>query len=201
MTEINENNLPIYLQNYNVNILCYDNNADKIPDNCDFSKFGCCADGITPKKNRNGSNCVPLCGSVRYNTVSVNPSNEKRKRVWNFKTSGTLKPHDRDYIIQYNFKDVDYTGEIFFENKISGNLNVCGRILDMSKFARYSYSSKKKIVNIIISQERWGFSIKRETNFYLDIEIDDGSSSCQINYYLVADQKTTIVYKCIFKCM
>ena len=32
------------------------------------------------------------CGSVRYSTVGVIPSDVSKKRVWNFKASGTLQP-------------------------------------------------------------------------------------------------------------
>ena len=179
MTEINENNLPIYLQNYKVTILCYDNYAGKISDNCDFSKFGCCADGITPKKNRNGSNCVPLCGTARYNTVSVNPSNEKRKRVWNFKTSGSLKRHDGDYIIQYNFKDVDYNGQISFENKISGTLNICDRILNMSKISSFIFDNATKRLTITL---KLNFRISASTlfSFSTSINSNDKEDSCSI---------------------
>lgn len=120
------------------------------------------------------------CGSVRYNTVGLIPSDVSEKRVWNFKVSGILQPVKDIIQIIFNFQNVEYDGEITFENKLSGYLTICGRVLDLSKSGFYEYNSRQKILVIGISQERWGFSIKRETNFYLNVDIDDAINSVSL---------------------
>ena len=131
-----------------------------------------------------------ICGSVRYSTVGVIPSDLKEKRVWNFKVSGILKPTKDIIQIIFNFQNVEYDEEITFENQISGYLTICGRVLDLSKSGFYEYNSLQRILVIGISQERWGFSIKRETNFYLNVDIDDSSSQA------VSDENFTYFQLC-----
>ena len=113
---IPENNLPIYLQNYTVNVLCYEKAYDN-EINCESGIYGCCSDEVTPKENIFGTNCIPECGSSKYSTVGILPSNVKQKRIWNFKLAGKFRPHEGNYVIQYNFQNIDYENvNINFEN-------------------------------------------------------------------------------------
>ena len=126
--------------------------------------------------NADGSNCPGEVGTIQYSTLGVIPSNKKDARVWDLKASGTLKPHDKDYIIHYDLSKVDYDGKVTFENELSGVITVCGRVISISKKnATYLICEETKTVSIIIDQSRWGFSIIKETPFSMDIQIDDAT--------------------------
>ena len=175
---IPQNNLPIYLQEYTISVLGDINSlecpSEPVLGGCVGTQYGCCPDGVTAS-NADGSNCPSEVGTIQYSTLGVIPSNKKDARVWDLKASGTLKPHDKDYIIHYDLSKVDYDGKVTFENELSGVLTVCGRVISISrKNATWYPCESKKTVSIIIDQSRWGFSIKKETPFSMDIQLDDG---------------------------
>lgn len=159
MTEIPENNLPIYLQNYTVSILSGNEKS----------------------------------GTVDYTTVGIIPSNVSGKKVWNFKVSGTLQPQTDEYIFLFDFQNVNYDAKISFEDKISGSLNICGRVLDISKNGYFTYSSKFKTLSIILSKQRWGFLLKRESKFSLNVEINDTVQIQQTYFFKLCQQKKEIL--------
>jgi hypothetical protein len=178
MSTIPPNNLPIYLQNYTVTILCRD--VDTVcPDSpivggCSGTVYGCCPDGTTVKQNESGTNCLRQCGTVLYSTVGLLPSNERLKRVWNLNLTGTLTFNDNDeYVILYNFSQVEYAEKtITFENILSGTIVVCGRVLDASRVAEYDYCDATSILKIRIKKEKLP-RLKRETNFSMNLLLDD----------------------------
>ena len=153
MTEqntISQNNLPIYLQEYTISVLG------------NLTSLNC---SVTPEDE---------VGTIQYSTLGIIPSNKKDFRVWHLKASGTLKRHDKDYIIHYDLSKVNYDGRVTFENPLSGFITVCGRVISISKKnARWLPCEETKTVSIIIDQSRWGFSIKKETPFYMDVQLDD----------------------------
>ena len=134
------------------------------------------------------------CGSIQYSTVGVLPSNLKEKRVWNLVGNGTLKKHSGEYILFYNFSKVDSSFAITFENKIDGLITVCGRVLDAFKYTSYSYDLSKKTLTITIDQSKWGFSVKRETEFSFDLQLNDSANtitSLVFDYFYDTDTQTT----------
>ena len=205
--EIPDNNLPVYLQQYEVHIL----NTDKLRpcDNqsCVSSERGCCPDNVTPvppsgeceiggcagtefgccpfsteaKADPQGSNCGTIAGSVLYTTVGAIPSNEPEARVWQLNLSGSLKPGVEKYYIVYDFQNVNYKykDRITFENAITGTFTICGRVLDASKYLDYTYCDETLLLTIIIETKKWDFRLKKETTISYQIQIDDdASSSC-----------------------
>jgi hypothetical protein len=76
--------------------------------------------------------------------------------VWNLNLTGTLKPNtDGDYVIVYNFSQVDYAEkDITFENILSGTIVVCGRVLDASRVADYDYCDATSILKIRIKNDK-----------------------------------------------
>ena len=131
------------------------------------------------------------CGSIEYSTVGVLPSNVKKKRVWNLTGNGTLKKHNGDYILLYNFSKVDAQFAITFQNKMDGLITVCGRVLDANKCTNYSYDLSKKTLTITIDQSRWGFSVKRETEFSFDLQLnDDANAFLTFDYFYDTNTQT-----------
>ena len=202
---IPDNNLPVYLQQYNVKIL----NVD-IPEcligGCQGTEFGCCCDKITPAIDASGSNCIGGCcgtqfgccpysteakidlegsncgtiaGSVLYTTVGAIPSNVALKRVWDLNLTGYLKPNRDKYYIVYDFSEVNYKEKdrITFEDKLSGTFNICGRVLDASKVFDYKFCDVKLTLTIIIDTNKWDFRLKKEVLFSYQLNVNDNEST------------------------
>ena len=132
-------------------------------------------------------------GSVDYSTVGIIPSNVQKKRVWNIRLSGTLEPQKDEYIFLFNFENVDYDSIVTFENKISGSFNICDRILDISKNGYFLYSTQFKTLSIIISKKRWGFVLKRNSKFSMNVEINDNSIVQKTYYFGFCQKKNNIL--------
>ena len=198
---IPDNNLPVYLQQYDVNILNVDLPKCLIG-GCQGTEFGCCCDKITPaidasqsnciggccgtefgccpysteaKKDSQGSNCGTITGSVLYTTVGAIPSNVSKDRVWDLNLTGYLKPNTDKYYIVYDFTNVNYKykDRIRFENKLSGTFNICGRVLDASKFVDYKFCDAKLTLTIIIDTKKWDFRLKKEVLFSYQLNVND----------------------------
>ena len=208
--EIPDNNLPVYLQQYEVNIL----NTDKLrpcnDQSCVSSERGCCPDNVTPvppsgeceiggcagtefgccpfsteaKADAQGSNCGTIAGSVLYTTVGAVPSNVPEARVWQLDLSGSLKPGVEKYYIVYDFQNVNYKykDRITFENAITGTFTICGRVLDASKYLDYTYCDETLLLTIIIETKKWDFRLKKESAISYQIQMDDFTCLCQQQY-------------------
>ena len=81
---IPDNNLPIFLQQYTVDIFDVKNENCYAIGGCAGTQFGCCPDKVTAKEDVQGSNCPSPVGSVLYTTVGAIPSNKVGDRVWQF---------------------------------------------------------------------------------------------------------------------
>ena len=170
--EIPDNNLPVFLQQYEVNILntnklrpcndesCVSTEKGCCPDNvtpvpprgdcpiggCAGTQFGCCPYSTEAKVDQEGSNCGTIAGSVLYNTVGAIPSNEVGDRVWQLNLTGSLKPGVDTYYIVYDFQKVNYKykDKITFENAVTGTFNICGRVLDANRYLIKEFVSNSR---------------------------------------------------------
>lgn len=145
--EIPTKNLPIYLQNYTVSVVSGDKNIE-----CPSAPL---------------SNSL---GKVDYSIIGILPSNRKGERLWNVKLEGKLEKHDGNYIIQCDFSEINNVYSIFLDKTASGILTVCNRIMDISSIVVLNYCKEDKILSFIIDQSRWGFSIKKETDFSINVK-------------------------------
>ena len=120
-------------------------------------------------------------GNVSYTTVGSIPSNEPLARVWALNLTGTLAPNVKKYRIVYDFSEVDYKGDITFENTISGTFTICGRVLDASKIIgkNYTYSDQNRTLTIELNTSKWNFRLIKPTLFSYQLSIDDCSGPCQ----------------------
>jgi len=216
--EIPDNNLPVYLQQYDVNVLntdqlrpcndqscvstergCCPDNVTPVPPSgeceiggCAGTEFGCCPFSTEAKADPQGSNCGTIAGSVLYTTVGAIPSNEIGKRVWQLDLSGSLKAGVDKYYIVYDFQNVNYKYKdtITFENQITGTFNICGRVLDASKYLDYEFCDETLLLTIIIDTKHWDFRLKKEVSFSYSINVDD--SSCPEASTITTSQGTEI---------
>ena len=210
---IPDNNLPVYLQQYDVNILNVDLPKCLIG-GCQGTEFGCCCDKITPaidasqsnciggccgtefgccpysteaRKDSQGSNCGTIAGSVLYTTVGAIPSNVSKARVWDLNLTGYLKPNVDKYYIVYDFTNVNYKykDRITFEDKLSGTFNICGRVLDASKLLDYKFCDAKLTLTIIIDTKKWDFRLKKEVLFSYQLNVNDADdiTTFSCSYY------------------
>ena len=203
-SEIPENNLPVYLQQYEVYILntsklrpcndksCVSSEKGCCPDNvtpvppsgdcpiggCAGTRFGCCPYSTEAKVDQEGSNCGTIAGSVLYNTVGAIPSNQVGDRVWELNLSGSLKPGVDTYYIVYDFQKVNYKykDEITFENALTGTLNICGRVLDANRYIDKIFCDETQTLTLIIDAKKFGFRLKKEAGFSYTINVDDSSN-------------------------
>ena len=105
-----------------------------------------------------------------YSIIGILPSNRKGERLWNIKLEGKLVKHDGNYIIQCDFSKIDNIYSIFLDKSASGILNICNRIMDITSIVVLNYCKEDKILSLIIDQSRWGFSIKKETDFSINVK-------------------------------
>ena len=200
--EIPDNNLPVYLQQYKVYI--FNKDYPECKTTCASSEAGCCADDVTPvppgglcpiggcagtefgccpfsteAKKSPLDTCGVIAGKAIYNTVGAIPSNETGKRVWELNLSGELQPNHPVYYIVYDFQRVDYKykDKITFENIVTGTLNICGRVLDASKYIEKSFCDGNETLTIKIDTRKWDFRIKKKVKFSYRLNVDDSSCS------------------------
>ena len=219
--EIPDNNLPVYLQQYEVNILntnklrpcnnescvstekgCCPDNVTPVPPSgdcpigCAGTQFGCCPYSTEAKVDQEGSNCGTIAGSVLYNTVGAIPSNEVGDRVWQLNLSGFLKPGVDTYYIVYDFQKVNYKykDKIRFENAVTGTFNTCGRVLDANRYLTTEFCDETQTLTIIIDTKKWGFRLKKEVMFSYTINVDDSSETIS-NVPLPIEFNTTFTLK------
>ena len=143
--KIPDNNLPIYLQKYKVNILDGKDNDTKAG-SVTYTTVGTIPSNV---KNTRVWN---------FNlTGTLNPNIDMYHIVYDFK--------DVDY------KDKN----VIFNNIVSGAFNICGEVFDASKVIgrNYTFSDKDSTLTIIINTTKLGFRLKKETLFSYQLNIDD----------------------------
>ena len=197
--EIPDNNLPVYLQKYKVYI--FNKNYPDCKTTCASSEAGCCTDDVTPvspggcpvdgcagtefgccpfsteAKKSPFDTCDLIAGTATYNTVGAIPSNKAGKRVWELNLSGELEPNHPVYYIVYDFQRVDYKDKITFENIVTGTLNICGRVLDATKYTEKSFCDGNRTLTIKIDTRKWDFRFRKKVRFSYRLNVDD-SSDC-----------------------
>lgn len=206
--EIPDNNLPVYLQKYKVYI--FNKNYPDCKTTCASSEAGCCADDVTPvspggcpvdgcagtefgccpfsteAKKSPFDTCDLIAGTATYNTVGAIPSNKAGKRVWELNLSGELEPNHPVYYIVYDFQRVDYKDKITFENIVTGTLNICGRVLDATKYTEKSFCDGNRTLTIKIDTRKWDFRFRKKVRFSYRLNVDDtsycgaGNSTCNV---------------------
>ena len=210
--EIPDNNLPVYLQQYKVYI--FNKNYPDCKTTCASSEAGCCADDVTPvppgglcpiggcagtefgccpfsteAKQSRLDTCGVIAGKATYNTVGAIPSNEAGKRVWELNLLGELEPNHPVYYIVYDFQRVDYKDKITFENIVTGTLNICGRVLDASKYIEKSFCDGNRTLTIKIDTRKWDFRFRKKVRFSYRLNVDDSSYCKAVSPSYTPDSK------------
>lgn len=185
------NNLPIYPQNYNIEITCkpYDcpceekkpkgcwykkkkrhspKNEDKEPPligGCAGTEFGCCPDGKTTKNDPEGSNCPNKCGENILSTVGILPGKEVGFYNWNFIATYHLSNKSSTFTFTYDFTDSDIPEDnVIFEEPLQGTITFNGLVFDASKYINYSYNNDEKKVYFTFYQGRLPEELIRSKN-------------------------------------
>jgi hypothetical protein len=146
--EIPDNNLPIYLQQYNVKILDY-TKSETIGGTVSYTTTG-----IIPSKIQNGR-------VWRLNLTGYLKPNVSQYSI----------------IYDFSNVDYPEKNSIIFSDIISGTFNLCGRILDASKIIgfRYVYSDSNSTLKIILDTSKLDFILKRESLFSYQLNLSDAS--------------------------
>ena len=103
------------------------------------------------------ANCISCWAKVQLKAKS------------NLKLEGKFYQHDGNYIIQCDFSNIDDIYNIFLDKNANGVLIVCNRVMDVTNILILDYCEESKILSLIIDQSIWGFSIKRETDFSINV--------------------------------
>lgn len=146
---------------------------------CCGTPFGCCPYSTESKVDREGTNCGTIAGSVLYTTVGAIPSNVPLKRVWDLNLTGYLQPNVGKYYIFYDFTNVNYQykDKITSEDQLSGTFNICGQVLDATKYLDYHFCDANLTLTIMIYTRKWDFRLKKKAIFSYQLNVND-SSSC-----------------------
>ena len=150
--QIQPTNLPIYLQNYTVDILDGKKEPKKMGD-VFYSTVG-----AIPSN-------VPRARVWQMNlTGTLRPTSEKYTILYDFKK------------VDYQNKNIR------FENIVSGTFNVCGQVLDASKVIgkNYTFSDEESTLTFTIKIPKLGFRLKKESLFSFNLTIDD-DTSCDLS--------------------
>lgn len=122
-------------------------------------------------------------GGITFSSVSANPTNSFdsegfNKRAWRFTLEGVLNPSDTEYILRFDFSNVEVPLSYSFEGDVLGTytLNRCKPQNARGVFD-YTYDSKLKILDLRFFK---GKTITKLTNIYFDLSIFD--SQCQACY-------------------
>ena len=166
--QIQPTNLPIYLQNYTVDILDGKKEPKKMGD-VFYSTVG-----AIPSN-------VPRARVWQMNlTGTLRPTSEKYTILYDFKK------------VDYQNKNIR------FENIVSGTFNVCGQVLDASKVIgkNYTFSDEESTLTFTIKIPKLGFRLKKESLFSFNLTIDDLSSttSCPTDPACFGDDYQPITY-------
>ena len=146
--EIPNNNLPIYLQQYNVRIV--DGETDEPKGNIQYSTVGAIPSNQIQRRVWN----LNLTGKL-------DPNADIYKIVYDFSN--------------VNDKEKDI---ITFENDLSGTFRICGHVMDASRIMTYEYSEKESTLTILINRKKWGFRLRKSTLFSYTLDIDDEELCC-----------------------
>lgn len=161
-----ENNLPIYPQNYNIDIqckpyYCCDKKEEKpcceekLIGGCAGTEYGCCSDGKTAKMNPEGTNCPNLCGENILSTVGILPGRELFFYNWNFIATYHLNNNSSEFTLIYDFTNSAIPeGNVNFQGQLQGTMTYNGLVLDASKYINYSYIYQEKKVIFTFYQNR-----------------------------------------------
>lgn len=139
------NNVPIYLQKYNVNIFSERNES--------VGKVMYTTVGTIPSNEKNKRIwSLTLTGFLK-------PNVDHYSIVYKFSKT--------------DYKDNNIEGS--FENIISGTFNICGRVLDASKIisSHYSDNDIESTLTIKLDATKWNFRLKKESLFYYDLNVND----------------------------
>ena len=147
--KIPDNNLPIYLQKYTVEIFSSKENETKYG-SIVYSTVGAIPSNQEEKR-------VWQLNLTGYLKPNVN----KYHIVYDFKD------------VDYNEKN------IIFENIVSGTFNICSQVFDASKIIgrNYTFSDKDSTLTIIIDMVKLGFQLKKESLFSYDINLNGKNTS------------------------
>ena len=139
---IPDNNLPFYIQQYDVNII--DDKEES------FGKVLYTTVGVLPstEKTKYGWS-LNLTGYLKPNVDTYNI-------VYDFSKS--------DY---ENQKKI-----IFIKNVVSGTFNICGQVLDASKIIEFDYTYSNSALTIKLDTSKWDFRLKKEVLFSYQLNLD-----------------------------
>ena len=146
--EIPNNNLPIYLQQYNIHIVDGETNEPK--GNIQYSTVGAIPSNQIQRRVWN----LNLTGKL-------DPNADIYKIVYDFSN--------------VNDKEKDI---ITFENDLSGTFRICGHVMDASRIMTYEYSEKESTLTILINRKKWGFRLRKSTLFSYNLNLDDTEVCC-----------------------
>lgn len=118
----------------------------------------------------NSSNEINL-GKVDSSNLQIFPQyNNSFIQNWNFKLYTSLFPHQGDYFFVYDLSGAN-VDIINLKGKVRGTVNICDTALRAKRTISFTYVDRKIIFQL--SQKKWDFRIKKETDLIMDIQINN----------------------------
>lgn len=116
-------------------------------------------------------------GSVLYSSFEKRPSNNINESIYNILTCGYLEAGSNKFYIVFDLAEQNQTFD--FKGPISGTLNICDKILNMSKISSFIFDLATKKLTITL---KLNFRISASTLFSFSVSINsnDKEDSCSI---------------------
>lgn len=113
---------------------------------------------------------------LKYVNVSLNPTNQDNKRVWNFVLNGYIKANIPEYEIELDFSDIpdDYSATL--SRFPQGVFQQNNKYFSM-KYVSIVKNYEKRTITVIIKNPC--ISKKRNHVFYLNFDLFDCSGTCR----------------------
>lgn len=127
-------------------------------------------------------------GIIEYTTAGIIPTNSLNNRACPLTVSGSLFPSDSGvYEFTFNFQNVETERQLSLEGPIDGTFTLDSKIFVASQVLSYIF--KDRVLTIVLKTP---CAIKKEKQFYINVQINDTSSTTS-NFYLLDFTKSSSI--------
>jgi mannose-6-phosphate isomerase-like protein (cupin superfamily) len=119
-------------------------------------------------------------GNVLYTTFGILPSNNLNENVYSLCACGYIDKRSSKYSLVFDFSKQNLLFN--FNGPVSGNFNICDKVINISKMADYEYREDEKKFIFVLNFEKLDFRVSNNVLFSINVSINsnDISKSCSL---------------------